>query len=163
MYQLLRSTIFQHPELLVVFAVCLKSCATNVSFDDIGWIHVTLQITLCGIGLRLAANIVLLAYLPSISASRCLISEIVLPDSIPHALDSCIDAWSSTYLLLPDHLNRQRHRDVIKSSSRSATLRRLFDQLRVTCPSWAAQPNFVAWMNFPPSTEIVTLLNNESF
>ena len=97
MYLLRSSPTFQHPDLLADFDDCLKSCATdiyNVSFDDIGWIQATLPIRLGGIGLRRASDLALPAYLASISASQSLISEITQPGNIPHALDSCFDAWS---------------------------------------------------------------------
>ena len=97
MYLLRSSPTFQHPDLLADFDDCLKSCATdicNVSFDDIGWIQVTLPIRMGGIGLRRASDLALPAYLASISASQSLISEIAQPDHIPLALDSCFDVWS---------------------------------------------------------------------
>ena len=87
------------------------SCDTdirNASFDDIGWIQATLPIRLGGIGLRRASDLALPAYLASISASQSFISEITHPDNIPHALDSCIDVWSSTNPSLPENPNFQR-------------------------------------------------------
>ena len=104
MYLLQSSPTFQHPDLLADFDDCLKSCATdicNVSFDDIGWIQATLPIRLGGIGfascLRFRTSRIFSFHFskPLIS----LISEITLPDNIPHALDSCFDVWSS----LPTH------------------------------------------------------------
>ena len=166
MYLLRSSPTFQHPDLLADFDDCLKSCATdicNVSFDDIGWIQVTLPIRMGGIGLRRASDLALPAYLASISASQSLISEIAQPDHIPLALDSCFDVWSSTNPSLPENPNLQRQWDDIKSSSRSAALRPLLDQHRLACLSSATQPNSGAWMNCLPSTAIGTLLDNESF
>ena len=113
--------------------------------------------------MRRASDLALPAYLASISASRSLISEITLPDSISHTLDSCIDVWSSTNPSLPGNLNLQSHRDDIKSSSRSAALRSLLDQHQLACLSSATQPNSGAWMNCFLSTTIGTLLDNESF
>ena len=161
-----KTTTFQHPNLLADFDDCLKSCATDiciVSFDDIGWIQATLPIRLGGIRLRRTSDLALPAYLASISASQSLISEITLPDYIPHTQDSCIDVWSSTNPSLPKSLNLQRQCDDIKSSSRSATLRPLLEHYRLACLSSATQPNFGAWMNCLPSTAIGTLLDNESF
>ena len=96
-----------------------------------------------------------------ISASRSLISEITLPDNIPHALYSCIDVGSSTNLSLPENPNLERYLDDIISSSRSATLRPVNDQHRLACLSSATQPYSGAWMICLPSTTIGTLLNNE--
>ena len=163
-YLLRSSPAFQHPDLLVDFDDCLKSCATdicNVSFDDIGFIQATLHIRLGGIGLHHASDIALPTYLASISASQSLISEITLPDNIPHALVSCFDVI--TIPSLPENPNLQRQWDDIKSSSRSATLRPLLDQHRLACHSSATQPNSGAWMNCLPSTAIGTLLDNLSF
>ena len=163
MYLLHSSPTFQHPDLLVD---CLKSCATdicNASVDDIGWIQITLPIRMDDIGLRRASNIVLPAYLASILASRSLISEIALSDSISYTQDSCIDMRSSTNQSLPENPNLKRQWDDIKSSSRSAALRPLLDQHRLACLSSATQPNSGAWVNCLPSTAIGTLLDNESF
>ena len=163
MYLLRNSLIFQHPDLL---ADCLKSCAAdlcNASFYDIGWIQAILLIRLGGIGLRRASDLALPAYLASISANQSLISEITLPDNIPHAQDSCFDMWSSTNQSLPENPNLQRQWDDIKSSSRSATLRPMLDQHRLACLSSATQPDSGTWMNCLPSTAIGTLLDNESF
>ena len=131
MYLLRRSLTFQHSDLLADFDDCLKSCATdicNISFDDIGWIQATLPIRLGSIGLRRASDLALPAYLASISASQSLIYEITQPDNIPHALDSCLDVWSSTNPSLTENLNLQRQWDDIKSSSRSVALRPLLHQ-----------------------------------
>ena len=113
--------------------------------------------------MRRASDIALPAYLASISASWTLISEITLPGNIPHALDSCIDVWTSSKPSLPESQNLQGQWDYIKPSSRSATLRHLLDKHRLTCLSSATQPNSGAWMNCLPSTAICTLLDNESF
>ena len=110
-YLLRSSSTFHHPDLLADFHDCFKSCATdvcNVSFDNIGWIQATLSIKLNGIDLRRASDIALPTYLATISASWTLISEIALTDSIPHALDSCINVWSSTNPSLPKNPNIQR-------------------------------------------------------
>ena len=123
MYLLRSSPTSQYPDLLADFDDCLKSCATyicNVLFDDIGWIQATLPIRL---GLRRASDLALPAYLASISASQALISEITQPDNIPHALDSCLDVWSSTNPSLPENPNLQRQLGDIKSSFRSVALR----------------------------------------
>ena len=130
-YLLRSSPTFQHPDLLADFDNCLKSCATdicNVSFDDIGWIQATLPIRIGGIGLRRASDLALPAYLASISASQSLISEIIQPDHIPLALDSCFAVWSSTNPSLPENSNLQHQWDNIKSSSHSAALRPMLDQ-----------------------------------
>ena len=143
MYMLRNSLTFQLPDLLTDFDDCLKSCATDIcngSFGDIGWIQAILPITLGGIGLRRASNFALPAYLASISASQSLISEITLPDNIPHAMDSCFDVWLSTNPPLPENPNLQRQCDDFKSSFRSATLRTLLDQHRLACLSSATQP-----------------------
>ena len=131
MYLLRGSPTFKHPDLLADFNDCLKSCATdicNVSFDDIDLIQATLPIRLGGIGLRHASDIALPANLASISTSQSLISEITLPDIITHALDSCLDVWSSTNPSLPENTNRQHQWNDIKSSARTATLRHLLGQ-----------------------------------
>ena len=130
-YLLRSSPSFQHPDLLDDFDDYLKSCATdicNVSFDDIGWIQATLSIRLGDIGLCRASHLALPAYFASISTRQVMISEITLHDNIPHAMDSCFDVWSSTNPSLPENLNLQCQLDDIKSSSRSAILRRLPDQ-----------------------------------
>ena len=166
MYLLQSSPTFQHSDLLTDFDDCLKTYATdicNVSFDDIGWIQATLPIRLGGIGLRLDSDLALPTYLASISASQSLISEMTQPDNIPHALDSCLDVWSSTNPSLPEDPNLQRQWDDIKSSSRSDALRPLLDQHRLACLSSATHPNSGAWMNCLPSTVIGTMLDNESF
>ena len=114
--------------LTLMTASSLVPQISAISFDDIGWIQATLHIRLGGIGLRRASDLALSAYLASISASQPLISEITQPDSIPHALDSCFDVWSSTNPSLPENPNLQRQWDDIKSSSRSVALRPLLDQ-----------------------------------
>ena len=96
-------------------------------------------------------------------SSQSLISAITQPDNIPHALDSCFDAWSSTNPSLPENPILQRQWDGIKSSSRSVALRPLLYRHRLACLSSAMQPNSGAWMNCLPSTAIGTLLDNESF
>ena len=115
------------------------------------------------IDLHHASYLALPAYLASISASQSFISEITLPDNIPHALDSCFYVWSSTNPSQLEKQNLQRQWDDIKSSSRSATLRPLLDQHRLACLSSATQPNSGAWMNCFLSTAIGTFLDNESF
>ena len=144
MYLLRSSPTFQHPDLLADFDDCLKSCATdicNASFNDICWIQATLPIRLGGIGLRHFSDIALPACLTSISACRYLMYLIALPNSIPHALESCTGVWSSTNSSLQENPNLQRQWDGIKSSFRSATLRPLIDQHRLACLSLAKQPN----------------------
>ena len=166
MYLLRSSPTFQHPDLLADFDNSLKSYAIdicNVSFDDIGWIQATFPIRLGGIGLRRASDLALPAYLASISASQSLISEIIQPDNISHALDSCFEMWSSTNPSLTENPTLQRQWDDIKSSSRSVALRPMLDQHRLACLSSATQPNSGALMNCLPSTAIGTLLDNESF
>ena len=113
--------------------------------------------------MRRVSVIALPAYLASISSSLSLISEIALPDSIPHALDSCIDGWSSTNASLFENPNLQRQWDNIQSSSNSVTLRPLLDQHRLACLSSATQINSGAWMMCLPSTAIGILQDNESF
>ena len=166
MYLLRSSPAFQHPDLLADFDDCLKSCATdicNVSSDDIGWIQATLPIRLGGIGLRSASDLALPEYLASNSASQSLIYESIQPDNIPHALNSCLDVWSSTNPSLPENQNLQHQWDDINSSSFSVALRPLLDKHRLTRLSSATQPNSGAWMNCLPYTAIGTLLDNESF
>ena len=163
MYLLRSSSTFQHPDLLADFDDCLKSCAAiicDVSVDDIGKIQATLSIRLGGMGLRRATDIALPAFLTSISGSGSLIYEIALPDSITHALDSCIDVRSSTNPSPPEKLNLQSQLDDIKSSYLSATMRPLLDQHRQASLSSATQPNSGAWMKCLPPTAIGTLLDN---
>ena len=163
MYLLRSSPIFHYPDLLADFDDCFKSCVTDIcndSFDDICWIQTTLPIRLGGIGLCRASDLALPAYLASISACQSSISEITLPDNIPHALDSSIDVWSSTNPSLPANRNLHRQCDDIKSSSSSVTLRPLLDQHRLASLSSATQHNSGAWMNSLPSTAIGTLLDN---
>ena len=165
MYLLRNSPTFQHPDLLADFDDCLKSCATdicNASVDDIVWIQATLPIRLGGIGLPCASDIALPAYLASISAIRSLISEIALSDSIPNALDSCFDVWSSTGPITTwkpkSPTSVWRHQIIF-------SLCYFWDSC-LTSTDWhvssATQPKSGVWMNCFPSTAIGTLLDNES-
>ena len=107
MYLLRSSNTFRHPDILADFDEP-QICATyicNVSFDDIGWSQANLSIRLSGIDFRRASDLALTAYLASISESQSLITQ---PDDIPHALDSCLDVWSSTNPSLPENPNLQR-------------------------------------------------------
>ena len=166
MYLLRSSPTFQHPDLLADFDDCLKSRVTdicNVSFDDIGWIQVTLPIRLGGIGLRRASDSALPAYLASISASQSLISEITQPDNIPHAWNHALMCGHQPTL----HYLKTQISNVSGTTSNHLLALLLRDPCLIST-DWhvslrQTQPNSGAWINCLPSTAIGTLLDNESF
>ncbi|XP_029657785.1 uncharacterized protein LOC115232047 [Octopus sinensis] len=159
---------YSHPDILTYLEKSLKSCTEavlNICFDEIGWTQAKLPVRFGGIGLRSPKDLAPHAHFSSISRSRQLVSEVLLPFnelSLELPTADFLEFWTNSNLQIPSEMSRQRDWDEIWAAHSFSTLQPALDQHRQACLLSAAHEHSGSWLDAYPTSSTGSLLDNET-